>query len=220
MPVLKRIGGQLFRYAGHLVFIVLIPILSFLFTRYGSSMRAGLYEWLDGVNRGFWRNVICDLDKFIAHYVRAVLLMSLATFLAYGGFLSLVRVRYGLVLAGTAGLLELIPLVGPLTAAVLVLGMAVFSGFPHLLWLVLFLICYRLFQDYVLNPLLMSSAAQLNPVAVIFGVLAGEQLAGVPGVLLAIPVLGTVKIFAIRSREHLGHKSETKTIVSSGTTRP
>ena len=53
--------------------------------------------------------------------------------------------------------------IGPLTGAVLILVVAAFSGFAHLLWLVIFLIAYRLFQDYVLNPLLMSSGVQLNP---------------------------------------------------------
>lgn len=202
-PILKRVGEELVRYARHLVFLVLIPILSFLFLKYSSHIKPALFRQTQGSNQGFWRSLLHDLDAFLAHYVRTVLALSLATVLAYGVFLSLLRVHYSLVLAGAAGFLEPIPFIGPLAAAVLVLATASLSANPHLPWVVLFLVVHRLFQDYVLNPLLMSSGLQLNPILVIFAVLAGEQLAGVPGLLLSIPVLGTLKIFLYSVQRHL-----------------
>jgi predicted PurR-regulated permease PerM len=129
--------------------------------------------------------------------------------MAYAGFFTLIGVPYGVLLAGASALLELVPLIGPLTAAVLILGVAAISGFAHLLWLVIFLVAYRLFQDYVLNPVLISSGVQLNPLLVIFGILAGEQLGGVPGVLLAIPALGAAKILVYRLRQPIGSPPET-----------
>ena len=49
-------------------------------------------------------------------------------------------------------MLELIPFVGPLIGGIVTLLVAGLSGYPHLLWIVIFLILYRLFQDYVLSP--------------------------------------------------------------------
>jgi predicted PurR-regulated permease PerM len=210
MPVLRRVGGQLLRYAGNLIFLVLIPILSFLFVKYAPVIRGTLEDWFEGeADPVLWRNILTDLNTFMAHYVRAVLLLSLATFVAYAVFFTFTGVPYGLLLAGAAAFLELVPLLGPLTAAVLTLAVAAWSGFPHLLGLVLFLVAHRLFQDYVLNPFLMSSGVQLNPLLVIFGVLAGERLGGVPGVLLAIPVLGTARILASRLRKGTKNRPET-----------
>jgi predicted PurR-regulated permease PerM len=77
------------------------------------------------------------------------------------------------------------------------------SGFPHLLWLLVFLIIFRVFQDYVLSPHLLSKGAKLQPVVVILGILAGGQIAGIPGSFLAIPILATLRIVYRQLRKKL-----------------
>ena len=59
-------------------------------------------------------------------------------------------------------------------------------------------IVYRIFQDYVLQPYLMSSGVALHPLLVIFGVLAGEQVGGVAGMFLSIPALATLRVVYVR----------------------
>jgi len=68
------------------------------------------------------------------------------------------------------------------------------------LWVVVILIVYRLFQDYVLSPFLMSSGVELHPLLVLFGVLAGEQVAGIPGMFFSVPVIAGLRIIVIRMR--------------------
>jgi predicted PurR-regulated permease PerM len=68
------------------------------------------------------------------------------------------------------------------------------SGYDHLLWIVAFVIAYRVFQDYVLAPCLMSGGIGVHPALVILGVLAGEQLGGVAGIFLSIPVIAALII--------------------------
>jgi predicted PurR-regulated permease PerM len=68
------------------------------------------------------------------------------------------------------------------------------------LWIVVILIVYRLFQDYVLSPFLMSSGVELHPLLVLFGVLAGEQVAGIPGMFFSVPVIAGLRIIVIRMR--------------------
>jgi predicted PurR-regulated permease PerM len=79
-------------------------------------------------------------------------------------------------------------------AAALIIGVSAFSGYPHVLGLVIFLGCYRVFQDYVLSPHLMSRGVELHPLLVIFGVFAGGEIGGVPGVFLSVPVLALVRL--------------------------
>jgi len=78
---------------------------------------------------------------------------------------------------------------------------AVFAGYPHILAILIFLGAYRVFQDYILNPHLMSSGVALHPILVIFGALAGEALAGVPGMFLSVPVLATLRVVLVRIRK-------------------
>jgi predicted PurR-regulated permease PerM len=66
----------------------------------------------------------------------------------------------------------------------------------HLVWIAVFVVCYRVFQDYVLAPYLMGGGIGVHPLLVIFGLLAGEQLGGIAGVFLSIPVIAGLAIVA------------------------
>ncbi|MFD2272284.1 AI-2E family transporter [Undibacterium arcticum] len=88
--------------------------------------------------------------------------------------------------------------VGPLVAVGTVLTVSSFSGYEHLLWLSGFIFSYRIFQDYVLSPYLMSEGVEVSPLLVIIGLLAGDELGGVAGIFLSVPVLATLKIVFVR----------------------
>ena len=75
-----------------------------------------------------------------------------------------------------AGALEFIPMVGPLAAGVIVLVIAgAASG--HVVAIVIFIVAFRMFQDYVVSPHLMGHGVELHPLMVLFGVFAGAELA-------------------------------------------
>ena len=81
------------------------------------------------------------------------------------------------------------------------LTVSAFAGYPHLLWIAAFLAVYRVFQDYVLNPHLMSSGVEIHPLAVLFGVLAGERVAGIPGMFFSVPVMAALRVILVRLRK-------------------
>ncbi len=181
--------------AGSLVVIVLVPILSFFFLKDGRSIRTSVLGILaDGSRRDMIREIAADVHLLLAQYMRALVLLAAATFVAYALFFSLIGVPYGILLAAIAFPLEFIPMLGPLAAAVIILMVAGLSGFHHLLWILLFLAVFRVFQDYVLSPHLLSEGTEIHPLVVIFGVLAGGQIAGITGSFLSVPVLATLRI--------------------------
>jgi len=182
-------------HAEILVFIVLVPILSFFFLKDGRSLITSMLESVsEGPSREMVRDIANDLHLLFAQYMRALVLLGLAASVAYAAFFSIIGLPYGLLLGAIAFFFEFVPLVGPLTSAVIILLVAGLSGFDHLLWIVIFLAGFRLFQDYVLSPMLMSAGTELHPLAVIFGVLAGSQIAGIAGAFLSVPVLATLRI--------------------------
>ena len=201
-PMMKEVGAKAFRFAGGLIYIVLIPILAFIFVKDGPQIRRTLVSEPDsGEKRSELAQLLWELHDALSHYVRAVGLLCLATLVAYGLFFSLVGVPYGVLLAAVAAVLELLPLVGPLGAAVIALFVAGASGYEHLLWIVAFIAAYRVFQDYVLSPALMSGNIGVHPVLVIFGLLAGEQLGGVAGIFLSIPAMAALIILYKHARK-------------------
>ena len=201
-PMMKEVGAKAFRFAGGLIYVVLIPILAFIFVKDGPEIRRTLVsEPESGEKRSEMAQLLWDLDDALSHYVRAIGLLCLATLVAYAIFFTVAGVPYGILLAAIAAVLELLPLMGPLAAAVIALFVAGASGYEHLLWIVLFIAAYRVFQDYVLSPMLMSGNIGVHPALVIFGLLAGEQLGGVPGIFLSIPVMAALIILYRHARK-------------------
>jgi predicted PurR-regulated permease PerM len=103
-------------------------------------------------------------------------------------------VPYPILLAAIAFALEFVPLVGPLTAAITIIAVSVIGGYGHVLWVVIFLGIYRLIQDYVLSPHLMSKGVELHPLMIIFGVFAGGEIGGIAGIFLSVPALALIRL--------------------------
>jgi predicted PurR-regulated permease PerM len=177
----------------NLIYIFIVPILSFFILRDGRSVRDSFLEMFDG-DRQVAREILMDIHTLLLQYMRALLFLCCNTFVVFSIALSAMGVPYALLLASTAFPLEFIPLVGPLAAAAIILFVSVVAGFPHVLWVVIFLGVFRIFQDYVLSPKLMSRGVELHPLLVIFGVFAGGEAGGVAGVFLSVPALALIRM--------------------------
>ncbi len=195
LSLLPNIALGFLSHAGSLIYILLVPILGFFFLKDGAIFRGSMLEiFTEGIRRDEIREIAADVHLLLAQYMRALVLLAAATFTAYALFFFFIGVPYGILLAAIAFFLEFLPVLGPLVAAVAILMVAGLSGFNHLLWILVFLAVFRIFQDYILSPRLMSKGTELDPVLVIFGILAGGQIGGIPGSFLAIPILATLRI--------------------------
>jgi predicted PurR-regulated permease PerM len=185
----------LLSHAEIVIFVILVPILSFFFLKDGRVLIASILgRFREGSRREMFKEITDDLHLLLAQYMRALVLLALAASIVYSSFLSLIGVPYGLLLGAIAFPFEFVPMVGPLASSAIILLVAGLSGFGHLLWILLFLIAFRLFQDYVLSPHLLSSGTKLHPLLVIFGVLAGGQIAGIAGSFLSVPIMAALRI--------------------------
>jgi predicted PurR-regulated permease PerM len=202
MPFVRNLGFGLMHLAGNLIYVVVVPILSFLMILQAPVFDELLVTARHRRNGAFWTDVLHGLNTVLSSYVRALALLSLATLVAYGLVLSLVNVPFALLLAGVAAVLEVIPVLGPLVAAAAIVGVALFSGYEHIGWVIAFIGAYRVFQDYMLSPYLMSEGVDVPPILVVFGLLAGEELAGMSGIFLSVPFLAALRMVAMQIRLH------------------
>jgi predicted PurR-regulated permease PerM len=107
---------------------------------------------------------------------------------------SLIGLRYALLIGIVAGLLEFIPLVGPLVVAVVAVIIAGFSSVKQAVSVALFLGLLRIVEDYVIYPRIIGQGTHLHPLALIVAVLCGAELAGMAGVFLAIPTAAIMSV--------------------------
>ncbi len=205
----KYVTGEGFSSAinllGYLPYLVLIPILAFFFLKDAESFRRSALMMLPQ-GRIRWRGdeLFQDINSTLAAYIRAQLTACLIIGVICTAGFAIFGVRYALVLGLVAGMLEFIPLLGPVVVAVLAGTVAGFDSVTKALVVLVFLGVLRIVQDYVLYPRLIGSGIHLHPLAVILAILAGHELAGVAGIFLAIPVIAVLTVTYRHWLEHRG----------------
>jgi len=123
-----------------------------------------------------------------------LLLMALIGLMTYAG-LTILGVRYSLLLAIVAALFELVPIVGPVVAGVAAVSVAIFQSQALALWTLIFYVIVQQLENHLIVPVLYRKVLGLNPVIVIFALLIGGRLGGILGVVLAMPVAAVVMEF-------------------------
>jgi predicted PurR-regulated permease PerM len=188
-----------------LPWLILIPILAFFFLKDADTFRRSALMMLPQ-GRIRWRGdeFFQDINSTLAAYIRAQLIACLIIGSVCTLGFAVIGVRYALVLGVTAGLLEFIPLLGPLLVAVIAATVAGFDSGAKLAAVILFLGALRIVQDYVLYPRIIGSGIHLHPLAVILAILAGHEIAGVAGIFLAIPVIAVLTVTYRHWLEHRG----------------
>lgn len=200
MRELPSAGLKFLSVASNLIYVVIVPVLAFFFLKDGDLIRSHMLELLDaGPLRGVVESVMSDIHLLLAHYMRALVLLSLSTFTSYAIFFTIMRVPFGVLLAVVAMALEFIPMIGPLTAVAVILLVTLISG-AHFWAVVIFVVAWRMFTDYFLSVRLMGQGVQLHPLLVLLGVFGGAEVAGVAGSFLSVPALAMARILYVRTR--------------------
>ena len=191
----QRFGLRAAAAAQDVWVLFLVPILAIFFLRDGGSFHEVLLSLVPSrTQREFLQDVFQDLNQMLAQFIRAQLTLAAFSFVAYTAFLGAMRVPYALMLGTAGGALEFVPVAGPLLAGAAMLVVAVLAGYQHWPYILLFLLAWRMVQDYVISPRVMGVSVELHPLAALFGILAGGEIAGILGVYLSIPVMASLRI--------------------------
>lgn len=197
--------GGLLPLLAYLPWFILIPVVAFFLLKDGAAFRRDILLTLPrGRLRGRGAELFEDINDALAAYMRAALLACLlVAVLCTIGFV-LIGVPYPLLFGVAAGLLEFIPLVGPLAVGLGVTLVASFHSINQAMWVVAFLGALRLAQDYVVFPRLVRRGIHMHPLGVILAILSGAELAGMAGVFLAIPAVAVLSVMHRHLLEYRG----------------
>lgn len=191
--------GEIAATVGSLItslpWLVLIPILAFFFLKDVNLYRISILRF---VPSGKWRtrveNFLFDVNKTLAAYARAQLISCVFIGAVCTTGFSIIGLNYAILLGILAGVFEFVPLIGPLMIFVVAVVLALVQSPWLALYTLIFLLILRLTHDYVTYPRIVRQGIHLHPLAIIFSVLAGEQVAGIPGVFLSIPIVALLTV--------------------------
>lgn len=176
-------------------------ITAFYLMLHGRTLVSRIYHLVPHDHRAEVKHVMLQIHGILSGYIRGTLLlipiMAVLTTVA----LWILGVRYALLIGIISGMVEILPIVGPWSAAGFAIIMALFQTplpFGGEAWMVAAVIGaiyfgLRMFEDYVIIPAVVGPAVHLHPVLVIAAILSGAAVGGVLGLFLAIPVTAVLQ---------------------------
>jgi len=189
---------------------------AFYFLKEGRMMRDRLLNFMPNEYKFEVEILLRKINTALGSYLRGqiflVLLVSTILFIA----LSILGVKFALILAIFSGLAEIVPIIGPIVAASVagivsfIGGTSNFSLMPlqTAITVVVIYTIVRQLQDYLVNPYIMGKITKLHPLVILFAVLAGEHIAGILGLILAVPIAGILRILLEFSLDKVNYRKK------------
>lgn len=222
----STVTGLMSGISGFLTDTLLVFVYIFLFIYQRSRIKNFIIRLLSVTERPSAIEIIEKTQKVTVKYLSGLFLMIVCLWIMYGIGFGLLGVENAIFFAVLCGLLEIVPFVGNLTGTALTVVMALLQG-GDLNMVIGILVVYgivQFVQTYILEPIIVGAEVSINPMFTIIGLVAGEMIWGVAGMILAIPLLGITKIifdhieslkpfgYLIGSEKKVGEKGLVKTV--------
>jgi predicted PurR-regulated permease PerM len=207
---LEIIFGLLYQAAPGLIWLVIVPVLTFYaLTDFHLIYAKGLLL-IPRAHRPAAQVVASELIQVFGRYIRGLIIVCTLNAVATAFVLGLLRVPYSLVLGLIAGTLYAVPFAGPVLNVALI-GLLTLVTMPPakaLLVVVCLILLHQVFFDQVVTPRILGRQVGLHPILAIIALMSGSALAGPFGMLIAVPLAACVQIIVVHLVPKLGEELE------------
>jgi len=206
-PLLSQTGSLLASVARTTASVVMLVVLALVLAYYllldFDNLDSVIMNIVTPTYRADFRRLMDETGRIWHAFIRGQAILAIAMALLVWVVLAILRVRFPVMLALISGLMEFVPLLGPIIAGVVTIMVALFQGSNiwglsplgfALVVLIVFAIVQQ-FENNVLYPGIIGYSLNLHPLLVILSILAGGILAGLIGLLLAAPTVATLRIW-------------------------
>ena len=193
-PDPSKLLGSLLGVVGLLFSAFTVLVVTFYWTAERLIIRRTVLRFLSPGRRERGLQIWDDVEGKLGDWLRGQLILMCAIGVAFGLGLTLLGVKFALVLALVAALAEIIPLVGAYVGTAPAVIVALTQSPTMAVWVGVFGVVLQLLEANVLAPRVMGKATGISPLTVILGLLVGTELMGLPGALLAVPVAAGLQV--------------------------
>jgi predicted PurR-regulated permease PerM len=190
---LQRIFGLAASAFGSVTAVILGLCFGFYLLFGAADLARGLASWVPPDDRDRWTRFGREASWAAGGYVRARVLAALFIGTSYAVAFAVLGLEEPLLLGVVGGLFDLVPVVGPLLAAVPALIVAAFHGFGKVLAVVAVMLVAQQVESGVLDPLLAGRMVRISPAVMVLVIAAGSAAAGIPGMLVAVPLAAATR---------------------------
>ncbi|WP_256012389.1 AI-2E family transporter [Desertivirga xinjiangensis] len=181
---------------GMMVNLVLVLVYTFIFIYFRSHLKKFILKLVPAENLSRAEKVLHDTTQVSYKYLSGMATMIVMLWILYGIGFSAVGIKNALFFAVLCGTLEIVPFVGNLTGTSITVLMAVTQGGGGgmIIGVVAIYLLVQFIQSYIIEPMVVGAEVNINPLFTIIALVVGELLWGIAGLVLAIPLLGMLKI--------------------------
>jgi predicted PurR-regulated permease PerM len=178
----------LFSTVSFVLGLLIVPLWMFYFMRDQPEIDAALYRVVPLAYREDVRSVRALVDAVLSAYLRGQIILSFAVGIMSTLGLELLGIDFALLLGTISGLLEVVPVIGPILAAIPMILVALATSPSKLLWVILLAFAVQQIENYVLVPQITHGTVKLHPAMAMIVLVVGSAVGGILGVLLSIPL--------------------------------
>ena len=195
--LLKTISTSGMVLVGFFTNLVLIPVVMFYLLRDWKKLITGIHELLPRRIEPATVVLVKESDEVLSAFIRGQLMVMLGLSILYTIGLRIAGLDLAMLIGSISGLVSIVPYLGFIVgvSAATIAAVIQYHDWIHVLYVFIAFGVAQSIESSLLTPLLIGDKIGLHPVAVIFSVLAGGQLFGFMGILLALPVAAVVMVF-------------------------
>ena len=202
--VLGKIGNSGQFLLAWLAYLILVPVVTFYLLRDWDILVAKIRCLIPRKYEPRVSGILKECDEVLSEFLRGQLLVMLALGIIYSCGLWVAGLEFALLVGMLAGMVSFVPYLGAIVGISVagILGYMQFHDVIHLVYIGIAFGIGQAIEGMFLSPVLVGERIGLHPVAVIFAVMAGGQLFGFFGVLLALPVAAVLTVFLRHLHQH------------------
>lgn len=193
--VLERVTGTVLSLFSNLFTILIIPLVVYYILRDMDSLKRSIVLLFPKKYRPWLLSVGSEMDRTLGAYFRGMLIICfLVGFLTYLG-LKVIGLDFALILGVIAGLTNIIPYFGPIIGALPAIVLALLSSAGLALRVIVVYTLVQQLESQIISPQILGRSLGLHPLVVIFVLILGGKIFGLPGLIFAVPFTAIARIF-------------------------
>ena len=171
-----------------------IPVLAIFFLSDGENLANQVIQLVSAKERyAAVRSLADELHVMLQRYIRAKVILGGLSLLYCLIAMLILGFPNAIVLGVLAGILEFIPVVGWMTAAVIIVSAGAL-GHSHWIWILALLVVWRILMDYGIAPRVMGHELEIHPLLAIFTLMVGGAVGGIVGIYLSVPLVAALRV--------------------------
>lgn len=178
----------------NLIAIIIIPIVAYYFLAHGEYLANKLMLIFPVHQREMIKNFTRDIDKILSRYVLSQIELSIIVMIMTFALLTILRVKFAIVLAIINGLFNIIPYFGPILGMLPALIIALMDNPLKFILTLIALGAVQQIEGNLIAPQLTASSTDIHPLIIIILLVLGEKLGGVVGMILIVPLFVIIKV--------------------------